>query len=297
MLLRGLKGVLSNLHLKVEALYGLTISDSEGDQIKGQDPFNMNKSPLKNFMKKPQESSQPTGLYEFIQSRKESPDKAIHRESSRPLTTRNDRNNKRSLSAMVGEDNSGSSKHFESNKSRKENPTQRKNFLELNKIKLRNIKTKKSKPPHNKTYHKINKASGHRKTRSNLEGVKKMKKTGYIPPKDKLLEALQLEEKEAEFVKHTGKTSQLTDVYIENESEYDIINDLKRDIMRKEGQSDMGMMTEEFLLTEKSGLSQLDSVRGVKDISQDQVDLINGNCIGFDRLSGDLVVLTICRYL
>ena len=190
------------------------------------DPFNLSKSPLKNFIKKAPEAPNQMSLYEFIQSRNDTikEEDGFFNSATNNLVPKSSIRNK-----MNSKPKSVNNKKKKDNLSR--NPGQRKNFMELNKKRL-NGQKKKVINRQNKKGIKPTKKS-HRKVKSQVAAYIHKEEKLYIPSEDRLSDINRIAEKQKLKTPNSELNSQ-TDVYIENESEYDIVNELKRDILIKE---------------------------------------------------------------
>lgn len=222
----------------------------------------MNKSPLKNFIKKPKENSKQINLYEFIQSRNESnnpnEDKYF---SAMNNYLPNEKSNKRSKSEIKKEGLKEPKKKMLTDRGHNHHSKQRKNFLELNKKKLNGIKKKNNKKQNVKKNLKI-----HRKTKSSIKERRISKETLYIPNQDPLSDIVRVANNQNHKTKNSELISQ-TDVYIENESEYDIVNELKRDILIKDN-----------AINGTSVSSQINTWGNITNpFDESHMNLINGN--------------------
>lgn len=210
-------------------------------------------------------------LYEFIQSRNEANNGgnanndfcsvANNILSTEDLRTRS----KSELRNKIQNPANGSlTGRNEKNQSRK-----RKNFLELNKKKLAEIKKKQSKPKKNKNQKKT-----HKKSKSYFNEKRPTKESLHIPKQDMLSDIVRVAAKQQNRTKNSELTSH-TDVYIENESEYDIINELKRDILLKDKENGSSVV---------SPLNTWGNVTNPFDNSH--MDLINGKGSWLVELGG-----------
>lgn len=247
----------------------LKTSDTHQPHVDGHsnDPFNLSKSPLKNFIKKVEKSRQ-VNMYEFIQSRNETPN------SNKPnnnfcsvannvITT--DDLQKRSKSELRKKAEKAASGSM-TGRSGKERSTKRKNFLELNKKRLAEIKKKQA-----KASKKIKTKKTHKKSKSYFTNKRPTKESLHIPKHDMLSDIVRVAAKQ----QHRTRNSELashTDVYIENESEYDIINELKRDILLKDKANDTSIV---------SPLNTWGNVTNPFDNSH--MDLINGTIFTLEQ--------------
>ena len=193
------------------------------------DPFNLSKSPLKNFIKKPNNNSNQVNLYEFIQSRNESNgDKNFSSAFNNQIP--NENINLRSKSELKKNQQNEKKRGCLTERNKNPKPKQRKNFLALNKKRLNELKNKSVNIQKKKQKKQI---KTHKKSKSSIKDRRVSKETLYIPQQDHLSDIVRVAEKQQLRSKNSELVSQ-TDVYIENESEYDIINELKRDILIKD---------------------------------------------------------------
>ena len=219
-----------------------------------KDPFNLNKSPLKNFIKKAPNNPSQMNLYEFIQSRNES-----CKDENKASDFGSAINN--CLGKIPEKSRSKSELKVQSKKHSKNPSKPKKNFLELNKKKLNKMKNKSVKK--NLNSKKETKAVKKMKNKNNKEKL-------YIPPEDHLSDVFRVAEKQKKQPENIELVSQ-TDVYIENESEYDIINELKRDILIKENAFTHSTSSQQNTWGNETNPS----------FDNSHLDLINGNFFTF----------------
>ena len=199
-------------------------------------------------MKKVEGSKKTVNLYELIESRKETQTTGISeriaekgslsdqrkKAPSPPLKTRNGRSPRRDAPSPP-----------------MKKPPQRRNFLAENKKRLKAIQEKKKTQRKEKqkqanrrnqpmkTSHRRENARNGRNGKA--QGVKSNRKavsspegkTLYMPEEDRVNQVFGGNEP-AEKEMLTDPDSQFTDVYVENESEYDIISEIKKEIFLKE---------------------------------------------------------------